>query len=81
MNSANPCECETTASTPLEPLLDEHGYVAITGESLATARRNRSRPVRKGCPFVKLGSRVLYRPQDVREYIKQNLRHVGQGER
>lgn len=78
MNSAKAYECETTTGNPLEPLLDEHQYVAVTHESLATARRNRSRPVRKGCPFVKLGSRCFYRPQDVRAYIERNLRCVDQ---
>jgi hypothetical protein len=57
--------------TQIEPLFSERQYAAITGESLATARRNRL--FRKGCPYVKLGARVLYRPADVRAYIERNL--------
>jgi hypothetical protein len=60
------------ASSQLEPLLDEFEYSAITGESVATARLNRS--LGKGCPFAKLGALVRYRPEDVRAYIAQNMR-------
>jgi hypothetical protein len=58
--------------TPLEPLMNEFAYCDITGESPATARKNRL--LGKGCPYVKLGSLVKYRPEDVRAYIAQNLR-------
>jgi hypothetical protein len=71
-NTSNLSERESIASTQLESLLNEHDYCAVTGESVATARRNRL--LGKGCPFVKLGALVRYRPTDVRAYIARNLR-------
>ena len=65
-------ERASAANHQLEPLLNEHEYAAITGESVATARRNRL--LGKGCPFVKLGSLVRYSPSDVRAYIEANRR-------
>lgn len=61
-----------TAPNGLEALLSEYEYAAITGESVSTARMNRL--LGKGCPFVKLGALVRYRPDDIRAYIEQNLR-------
>jgi hypothetical protein len=58
----------------LERLQNEREYAAITGESLGTVRRNRL--LGKGCPFVKLGFLVRYRPSDIRAYILSNLRPV-----
>jgi hypothetical protein len=78
MNNSQVCERESVANTPLEPTINEYEYSAITGESVATARRNRL--LRKGCPYVKLGALVRYRPEDVsrssslRAYIARNLR-------
>jgi hypothetical protein len=71
MNDQN-FEVPPSGSLELEPLLDEHQYSAITGRSVASARRDRLR--RAGCPYVKLGSSVKYRPSDVRAYIAQNVR-------
>ncbi len=72
MNKALPSERGSVADTPLEPLLDEYEYAQITGRSVASARRDRL--LRKGCPFVKLGALVRYRPADVRAYIERNVR-------
>jgi hypothetical protein len=58
--------------TELTPLLNEHEYCRITGESLGTARRNRR--LKKGCQFVKLNALVRYRAEDVRVYIDRNVR-------
>jgi hypothetical protein len=60
------------ANTSLEPLLDEYEYARITGRSVASARRDRL--LRQGCPFVKLGALVRYRPSDVQAFIERNLR-------
>ena len=65
-------ERESVANTQLEPLLDEYAYAAITGRSVASARRDRL--LGKGCPYVKLGCLVRYRPSDVRTYIAQKVR-------
>jgi hypothetical protein len=61
----------SAANPAIEPLLDEYQYAAITGRSVASARRDRLR--RTGCPFVKLGHLVRYRPEDVRAYIERNV--------
>ncbi len=75
-----PCKSNRTESEmdnkPIEPLCDEYQYSAITGQSVHTARRNRL--LGKGCPYVKLGSRVFYRPSDVRTYIARNVRDTKQ---
>lgn len=76
-NPSNSSERESIANTLLAPLLNELQYVKVTGESVATARRNRL--LHKGCPYVKLGSRVLYRPTDVQSYIERNLRNTLDG--
>jgi hypothetical protein len=75
MNASTQSDRASGANTQLEPLLNEHEYAAVTGESVATARRNRL--LGRGCPFVKLGALVRYRPSDVRAYIEQNLRGGG----
>jgi len=73
MNSSKQiASVETIASNQLEPLLDEYEFAQITKRSVASARRDRL--VGKGCPYVKLGALVRYRPQDVANYIAQNLR-------
>ena len=72
MNTQQRSERESVANTQLEPNLNEHQYSAVTGESVATARRNRV--LGRGCPYVKLGALVRYRPQDIRAYIAQNVR-------
>jgi hypothetical protein len=71
MTTSQRSERESVANTQIEPLLDEYQYAAITGRSVASARRDRL--LRIGCPFVKLGNSVRYRPQDVRAYIEDNL--------
>ncbi len=65
-------EREDKSAEQLERLLNEHEFAEITGRSVASARRDRL--LSKGCPFVKLGSLVKYRPSDVRAYIAQNVR-------
>lgn len=78
MNHSASSERASVANHQLEALLNEHEYAAITGESVATARRNRL--LGKGCPFVKLGALVRYRPEDVRAYIACNLKATGGGQ-
>ena len=62
----------TSSDSQIEKLYTEKQYIAITGESLAKARRNRM--FGNGCPFVKLGRQVRYRPSDIRLYIDRNVR-------
>jgi hypothetical protein len=72
MNTSKHNERESVASTQMEPLLNEREFAEITGRSVASARRDRF--LGKGCPYVKLGFLVKYRPSDVRAYIAQNVR-------
>ena len=75
MSQYNPNQELSTARASLERLLNEKQYVAITGESLATARLNRT--LGKGCSFVRLGRSIKYRPQDVLAYIARGLVRTG----
>jgi hypothetical protein len=62
----------SATSIQIERLLTEREYTTITGESVATARRNRLLKI--GCPFIKLNHLVRYDPADVRRYIEANRR-------
>ncbi len=62
----------SVATTHIEPLINEHEYARITHRSVASARRDRL--LGKGCPYVKLGALVRYRPEDVRGFIERNVR-------
>jgi hypothetical protein len=59
-------------NTAIEPLMDEREYARITKRSVGTVRRDRL--LKRGCPWVKIGALVRYRPADVRAYIESNLR-------
>ena len=51
----------------LEALLDEKDIAHITKRSLASIRRDRL--MRKGVPFIRIGSSVRYRPDAVRTFL------------
>ena len=72
MNRQHLCDVERTVAPQLEALLNESQVSEITGRSVASLRRDRL--LGKGCPYVKLGFLVKYRPRDVEAYIAQNLR-------
>jgi hypothetical protein len=67
-------ERESISETDLETLLTEHEYARITKRSVASVRRDRL--LRQGCPYVKLGALVRYRPEDVRAHIESSLRRT-----
>lgn len=71
MNTSQLSERESVANTSLEPLIDEFEYSRITGRSVASARRDRL--LRKGCPYLKIGASVKYRPSDVLAFLERNL--------
>lgn len=73
MNTSPASEREGVAKLDLETLLTEYEYARITKRSVASARRDRQ--LRQGCPYVKLGALVRYRPEDIRAYIERSLRH------
>jgi DNA-binding transcriptional MerR regulator len=60
---------------PDEPLLDETPAAEQLGLPPRTLRTWRSRG--KGPPFVRLGKRVKYRPQDLRAFVEQRLERPG----
>jgi hypothetical protein len=70
--TSKPNERQSVAATQLEILLDEREYARLTGRSVASLRRDRLLGI--GCPYVKLGALVRYRPQDVQAFIERNLR-------
>jgi hypothetical protein len=72
MNTSQLSERKTPLEPDLETLLTEHEYARITKRSVASARRDRL--LGQGCPYVKLGALVRYRPEDIRAYIERNLR-------
>jgi hypothetical protein len=74
MNTSQLSERKATLEPDLETLLTEHEYARITKRSVASARRDRL--LRQGCPFVKLGALVRYRPSDVRAYLERSLQQV-----
>jgi hypothetical protein len=75
MNAERLREPLIDAANRIEPLLNEYQVAEITGRSVASVRRDRQ--TGKGCPYVKLGFLVKYRPADVREYIAQNVQKTG----
>jgi predicted DNA-binding transcriptional regulator AlpA len=57
-----------TVHKPLEELLDEHDVARVTGLSVASVRRWRL--VKQGPQYLKIGSAVRYRPQDVSAWLE-----------
>lgn len=73
MNTSHLSERKTPVEPDLETLLTEHEYARITKRSVASARRDRL--LGQGCPYVKLGALVRYRPEDIRAYIERNRKN------
>jgi hypothetical protein len=72
MNTSLRSERESAPNLNLESLLTEQEYARITKRSVASVRRDRL--LKQGCPYVKLGALVRYRPEDVRGHLERNLR-------
>jgi predicted DNA-binding transcriptional regulator AlpA len=51
-----------------ERLFDEHDLARFTKRSVASVRRDRL--LKKGCPYIKIGSSVRYLPEDVEAWLK-----------
>jgi hypothetical protein len=71
MNASLPREPKRVIEPDLETLLTEHEYARITKRSVASVRRDRL--LSQGCPYVKLGALVRYRPEDVRAHLERSL--------
>ena len=65
-----------TASNTLEVLLKEHDVARITSLSVATVRRWRL--FRRGPKFIKIGSAVRYKRDDVAAWIETRPSGGGQ---
>lgn len=76
-NASQRITSATLIADQLEDLLDEYEYCRLIKRSVASARRDRL--LGRGCPYVKIGALVRYRPCDVLAYIEQNLRGVRPG--
>jgi predicted DNA-binding transcriptional regulator AlpA len=66
----------TTENSSIPTLLNEHEVARITGLSVASVRRWRL--LQQGPKYIKIGSAVRYRAEDVRAWL--DTRPVG-GER
>jgi hypothetical protein len=51
----------------IEPLLDENDLHEVTGRSVSSIQKDRLDGT--GCPFVRIGRLIRYRPEDVRNYL------------
>lgn len=74
MNSSLPSEHKGFGDLNLETLLTEHEYARLTKRSVASVRRDRL--LKQGCPYVKLGALVRYRPDDVRAHLERSLQRT-----
>lgn len=79
MNTSQPSDRKNVAESELETLLTEQEYARVIKRSVASVRRDRL--VRQGCPYVKLGALVRYRPKDVAAYLERSVRRPSLGEK
>jgi hypothetical protein len=57
-------------------LLTQKEYAEKRNCSVRTVERERESG--EGCPYVQMGRRIYYRPEDIEQYIAANVRgHVG----
>ncbi len=68
MNSSQTSERQSVANQRLESLLNEHDIARLTGLSVASVRRWRL--FRQGPKYLKIGSSVRYRPEDVTAWLE-----------
>jgi predicted DNA-binding transcriptional regulator AlpA len=61
---------------PIETLLNEHEVARITGLSVASVRRWRL--LRQGPKYLKIGSAVRYRPEDISAWLESRPTGGGQ---
>jgi hypothetical protein len=74
MTTSLPSERKNPVDLDLEPLLTEQEYARAIKRSVASVRRDRL--LRQGCPWVKLGALVRYRPADIRAHIEGSLQRT-----
>ena len=72
MNPSIPNVRIRSTEPELEALLTETEYAHLIKRSVASVRRDRL--LKQGCPYVKLGALVRYRPRDIAAHIERSLR-------
>ena len=68
MNTSQSGERESVSAPQLPTLLNEFDVARVTGLSLASVRRWRL--FKQGPKYMKIGSAVRYRPEDVRLWLE-----------
>jgi hypothetical protein len=58
----------------IEDLIDEREYARIRNCSVGTIRRERA--LGTGCPYIKIGAQVRYRPSSIREFLERSTRRA-----
>ena len=76
MNPSQSIKRESAATNSISTLLNEHDVARITGLSLASVRRWRL--FGQGPLYLKIGSAVRYRPEDVQHWIDSRPTGGGQ---
>jgi hypothetical protein len=61
----------------MQPFLTEKEYAGIRRCSVRTTERERETGV--GCPYVRMGRRIYYRPEDVQQFIAAHVRGSHRG--
>ncbi len=68
MNTSQPGERQSVATTQLPTLLNEFDVARVTGLSVASVRRWRL--FKQGPKYMKIGASVRYRAEDVRAWLE-----------
>lgn len=64
-----------TDSSKLEKLLTESEAAELVGTTPGTLRYDRAKG--RGLPYVKIGARVRYRPEEIRTYLEERTIRPG----
>ena len=78
MNTSQLSERGSVAKEGMQSLLNEFDVARITGLSVASVRRWRL--LRQGPKYLKLGSAVRYKPEDVSAWLESRPTGGGQAE-
>ncbi len=63
----------------MTPLLNEKEAAGRLGMTVAALRRWRLE--RRGPTFIRVGSRIRYREEDLESYVENNAQRLGEGNR
>jgi predicted DNA-binding transcriptional regulator AlpA len=68
MKTSQLSKLQTAASSPIQPLFNEHDLARVTGLSVASVRRWRL--LRQGPKYLKIGAAVRYKPEDIWAWLE-----------